>query len=80
MARRDNSDPFGIGQTLNWAFAWPANRRILYNRASCDLSGKPFDPKRKVIAWNGATGVWAGADIPDFNATSPPKMAWGHSS
>ncbi|MFS9605337.1 hypothetical protein, partial [Klebsiella pneumoniae] len=31
MARRDNSDPFGIGQTLAWAWAWPANRRVLYN-------------------------------------------------
>ena len=40
MARRDNSDPTGIGQTLNWAWAWPANRRILYNRASCDVAGK----------------------------------------
>ncbi|OUL80888.1 hypothetical protein, partial [Paraburkholderia hospita] len=49
MGRRDNSDPTGIGQTLNWAWAWPANRRVLYNRASCDLSGKPFDPKRKLI-------------------------------
>ena len=46
MARRDNSDPYGIGQTLNWAFSWPANRRILYNRASSDVAGKPFDPAR----------------------------------
>ncbi len=53
MARRDNSDPTGIGQTLNWAWAWPANRRVLYNRASCDPSGKPFNPTRKLIAWNG---------------------------
>ena len=45
MARRDNSDPTGIGQTLNWAWAWPANRRVLYNRASCDPSGKPFNPR-----------------------------------
>ncbi len=73
MARRDNSDPFGIGQTLNWAFAWPANRRILYNRASCDTSGKPFDPKRKVIAWDAATGKWGGADIPDFKPDSAPE-------
>src|SRR5476651_1323671 len=64
MGRRDNSDPTGIGNTLNWAWAWPANRRILYNRASCDVSGKPFDPTRKLIAWNGKT--WSGADIPDF--------------
>jgi len=73
MARRDNSDPFGIGQTLNWAFAWPANRRILYNRASCDLNGKPFDPKRRVIAWDAAAGRWGGADIPDFKPDSAPE-------
>ena len=41
MARRDNSDPTGIGQTLNWAWAWPANRRVLYNRASADPAGRP---------------------------------------
>lgn len=73
MARRDNSDPFGIGQTLNWAFAWPANRRVLYNRASCDPSGKPFDPTRKLIAWDAAGGRWGGADVPDFKVDSPPE-------
>lgn len=71
MGRRDNADPTGIGNTLNWAWAWPANRRILYNRASCDVSGKPFDPTRKLIAWNGKT--WSGADIPDFKADEPPE-------
>ena len=49
MARRDNSDPTGIGQTVNWAFAWPANRRVLYNRASCDPSGKPFNRDRALV-------------------------------
>jgi formate dehydrogenase major subunit len=77
MARRDNSDPFGIGQTLNWAFAWPANRRILYNRASCDPSGKPYDPKRKVIAWDAAAGKWGGSDIPDIKPDSPPEDNMG---
>jgi formate dehydrogenase major subunit len=71
MGRRDNSDPTGIGNTPNWAWAWPANRRILYNRASCDVSGKPFDPARKLIAWNGS--AWTGADIPDFKADEPPE-------
>jgi formate dehydrogenase major subunit len=71
MGRRDNSDPTGIGNTLNWAWAWPANRRILYNRASCDVSGKPFDPTRKLIAWNGK--AWTGADIPDFKVDEPPE-------
>jgi formate dehydrogenase-N alpha subunit len=73
MARRDNSDPFGIGQTLNWAFAWPANRRVLYNRASCDPSGKPYDASRKLIAWDAGTGKWAGSDIPDFKPDSAPE-------
>ena len=73
MARRDNSDPFGIGQTLNWAFSWPANRRVLYNRASCDLNGKPYDPARKLIAWDAASGKWSGSDIPDFKADSSPE-------
>ncbi|BAN25786.1 formate dehydrogenase alpha subunit [Caballeronia insecticola] len=70
MGRRDNSDPTGIGQTLGWAWAWPANRRVLYNRASCDLNGKPFDPTRKLIAWNGRT--WSGPDVPDFKIDDPP--------
>jgi formate dehydrogenase major subunit len=71
MARRDNADPSGLGSTLNWAFAWPANRRILYNRASADPAGKPWDPKRKVIGWNGQK--WVGPDVPDFKADSPPE-------
>ena len=75
MARRDNTDPTGIGQTLNWAWAWPANRRVLYNRASCDVNGKPFDPTRKLIGWNG-TG-WTGADVPDFKADEAPENGMG---
>ena len=75
MGRRDNSDPTGIGNTLNWAWAWPANRRILYNRASCDTKGKPFDATRKLIGWNGTN--WAGADVPDFKADEPPEGGMG---
>ena len=70
MGRRDNSDPTGIGNTLNWAWAWPANRRVLYNRASADTKGKPFDPKRKLVAWNGTT--WSGPDVPDFKLDEDP--------
>ncbi len=69
-ARRDNSDPSGLGQTLMWGFAWPANRRIIYNRASCDLAGKPWDPKRTVIRWTGT--AWAGNDIPDMRPDAAP--------
>ncbi len=70
MARRDNSDPSGIGQTLNWAWSWPANRRILYNRASADPQGQPWDPTRKLIYWNGRN--WTGADVPDYVLTEDP--------
>jgi formate dehydrogenase major subunit len=69
-ARRDNSDPSGLGQTLMWGFAWPANRRIIYNRASCDMAGKPWDPKRTVIRWTGS--AWAGNDIPDMRPDAAP--------
>jgi formate dehydrogenase major subunit len=75
MARRDNSDPTGIGQTINWAFAWPANRRVLYNRASCDPSGKPFNRDRALVSWNGT--AWGGADIPDFKADEDPTHGMG---
>jgi formate dehydrogenase major subunit len=71
MARRDNSDPSGLGIPLNWAFSWPANRRIMYNRASCDPSGKPWDPSRKLISWDGTQ--WTGVDVPDFKLDSPPS-------
>lgn len=71
MARRDNADPYGMGQTLGWAWAWPANRRILYNRASADPSGKPRDvEKKRLVWWNGK--AWGGTDVPDFKADSPP--------
>ena len=75
MARRDNSDPTGIGQTLKWAWAWPANRRVLYNRASCDLQGKPFDPTRVLIYWDGKK--WTGADVPDYKVDENPAAGMG---
>jgi formate dehydrogenase major subunit len=75
MARRDNSDPTGIGQTVNWAYAWPANRRVLYNRASCDVDGKPFNRERALVSWNGT--AWGGADIPDFKADEDPTHGMG---
>jgi formate dehydrogenase-N alpha subunit len=71
-ARRDNADPSGLGQTLNWGYAWPANRRILYNRASADPKGKPWDPKRKVIAWDSKEKKWAGNDVPDMKPDAAP--------
>jgi len=68
MARRDRSDPTGIGLYSKWAWCWPVNRRIIYNRASVDLNGNPWDPKRPVIKWNPekaeGKGGWDG-DVPD---------------
>jgi formate dehydrogenase major subunit len=71
MARRDTSDPGNTGAYSNWAFSWPANRRILYNRASADLDGKAWDPKRKLIEWNGT--AWAGFDVPDIAPGAKPQ-------
>lgn len=75
MARRDNADPYGNGQTLNWAWAWPANRRILYNRASANPEGKPWNPAKKQVWWNGS--AWTGNDIPDFKADANPADGMG---
>jgi formate dehydrogenase major subunit len=72
MARRDTTDPDNTGAYLKWAFSWPANRRILYNRASADVSGKPWDPSRKVIEWDGAK--WTGYDVPDIAPTAKPEL------
>ncbi|MAL90412.1 MAG: formate dehydrogenase-N subunit alpha, partial [Pseudomonas sp.] len=72
MARRDNADPYGMGQTLGWAWSWPANRRILYNRASADPAGNPWDPqKKRLVWWDGSK--WGGTDVPDFKVDSPPE-------
>ncbi len=75
--RRNPDDPSGLGIHPNWAWSWPMNRRVLYNRASCDLEGKPWDPSRKQVWWNEATGKWAGNDVPDFKADSNPKDHMG---
>jgi formate dehydrogenase major subunit len=69
------NDPTGMGFFPRWAWSWPLNRRVMYNRASADLDGKPWDPKRAAIEWNGST--WVG-DVPDYPATMNPKdpAAW----
>jgi formate dehydrogenase major subunit len=72
MARRDNSDPDDAGFYPKWTFSWPANRRILYNRASADITGKPWDPTRKTIEWNGSQ--WVGYDVPDILPTAKPEV------
>ena len=71
MARRGQDDPTALGLFPNWSWSWPANRRILYNRASTDNTGKPWDPTRAPVKWNAQAGRWTGDSV-DFKADSPP--------
>ena len=56
-----------------WGFAWPANRRILYNRASADPAGQPWSERKKYVWWDTSTKRWAGLDVPDFPQTKAPS-------
>ena len=75
QARRRNpgdiSAPGGI-VSPEWAWAWPANRRILYNRASADPSGKPWSERKRYLWWDEQKGRWTGYDVPDFPADKRP--------
>ncbi len=77
LQRRGTQDPSGLGVYPNWGFSWPANRRVLYNRASCDVSGKPWDPTRTQVWWNQDAQLWVGHDVPDFKPDSHPKDHMG---
>jgi formate dehydrogenase major subunit len=75
---RDSHDDLGHG----WGFSWPADRRIMYNRASARPDGSPWSERKKLIWWDGATREWTGLDVPDFTPTKapdyhPPKDAEG---
>ena len=72
MARRDTSDPGDAGLYPKWSWSWPVNRRILYNRASADMNGNPWDPNRKLLWWDGAK--WTGYDVPDIAPGAKPDV------
>jgi formate dehydrogenase major subunit len=55
-----------------WAWAWPANRRILYNRASADPQGRPWSQRKALVWWDSELRRWVGHDTPDFEADKPP--------
>jgi formate dehydrogenase major subunit len=58
----------------DWGWAWPMNRRILYNRASADPEGKPWSERKAYVWWDEAAGRWTGHDVPDFQATKAPSF------
>jgi formate dehydrogenase major subunit len=56
-----------------WGWAWPGNRRKLYNRASADPEGRPWSPRKAYVWWDEEAGRWTGHDVPDFPLTMPPS-------
>ena len=69
LARARNGEGYTF---LGWGFAWPANRRILYNRASADPQGRPWSERKKYIWWDEEQKKWTGYDVPDFPANKAP--------
>ena len=67
------NDPTGMGFYPNWAWSWPLNRRVLYNRASADPLGRPWDPDRAGIEWDATAKQWVG-DVPDYPPTADPSQ------
>ena len=65
-------DPEGGWVSPDWGWAWPANRRLLYNRASADPQGKPWSERKKYVWWDEQQGKWIGYDVPDFPADKRP--------
>ena len=72
VKRRGQKDPSPYGFYPYWGFTWPANRRILYNRASARPDGTPWAENKKLIWWDADLGKWTGYDVPDFSATKAP--------
>jgi formate dehydrogenase major subunit len=66
------NDPTGMDYYPEWAWCWPLNRRVLYNRASADPAGKPWDPSRPGIEWDPAQKLWVG-DVPDYPPDADPS-------
>ena len=63
---------------LEWGWAWPKNRRVLYNRASADPQGKPWSEKKKLVWWDEEKKKWTGDDVPDFIADLDPAYRPEH--
>jgi formate dehydrogenase major subunit len=63
----------GVYPYLQWGFSWPANRRILYNRASADPEGRPWSERKRYVWWDEEQKKWTGFDVPDFPINKPPN-------
>ena len=75
IARARTPDgPDGNGTHQGWAFAWPDNRRTLYNRASADPHGRPWSERKHLVWWDEDQAKWTGNDTPDFVPTKRPDM------
>jgi formate dehydrogenase major subunit len=61
-----------------WGWAWPHNRRVMYNRASADPEGRPWSERKKLIWWDAESRRWAGDDEPDFDPETPPDYRPPH--
>jgi formate dehydrogenase major subunit len=82
MARRDKKDPSGLGVYPNWSWAWPVNRRIIYNRCSVDPQGQPWNKDKALFKWDPVAKAWTKFDVPDFGWTDaktkldiPPEVS-----
>ena len=71
--KRDPQGPYGHG----WGFAWPMDRRILYNRCSAAPDGTPWSERKKLVWWDDAKGEWTGNDVPDFTKKKRPDDPGG---
>jgi formate dehydrogenase major subunit len=73
--RSKSRDPKLVGGWIypDWAYSWPANRRVMYNRASADPGGKPWSERKKLIWWDETQHEWTGYDVPDFKKTTAPS-------
>lgn len=72
--QRSSRDLWGHG----WGFAWPSDRRILYNRASARPDGHPWSERKKLVWWDEQEKQWTGLDVPDFTRTKPPDYQPPH--
>ena len=63
----------GVYTSPEWGFAWPHNRRMMYNRASADPEGRPWSERKKYIWWDEGKQRWTGVDEPDFEPDKPPS-------